>query len=59
MLEAIKEELHWLHLELPKQNLVTWTSGNISARDPQSGLVVIKPSGIRYEELRPEHMVVV
>ena len=59
MLESIKEELHWLHLELPKQNLVTWTSGNISARDPQSGLVVIKPSGIRYEDLRPEHMVVV
>jgi L-ribulose-5-phosphate 4-epimerase len=58
MLESIKEELHWLHLELPKQNLVTWTSGNISARDPQSGLVVIKPSGIRYEDLRPEHMVV-
>ena len=43
MLEAIKEELHWLHLELPKQNLVTWTSGNISARDSHSGLVVIKP----------------
>ncbi len=59
MLEQIKEELHWLHLELPKQNLVSWTSGNISARDPQSGLVVIKPSGIRYEDLRPEHMVVV
>ena len=59
MLEAIKEELHWLHLELPKQNLVTWTSGNISARDSHSGLVVIKPSGVRYEELRPEQMVVV
>ena len=59
MLESLKEELHWLHLELPKQNLVTWTSGNISARDPASGLVAIKPSGIRYEDLRPEHMVVV
>jgi L-ribulose-5-phosphate 4-epimerase len=48
-----------LHAELPKNNLVAWTSGNISARDPQSGLVVIKPSGIRFEELNPENMVVV
>jgi L-ribulose-5-phosphate 4-epimerase len=39
--------------------LVTWTSGNISGRDRDSGLVVIKPSGLRYEELRPEDMVVV
>ena len=59
MLESLREELWRLHLELPKNNLVTWTSGNISARDPQSGLVVIKPSGIKYVDLRPEHMVVV
>jgi L-ribulose-5-phosphate 4-epimerase len=59
MLEKLKEELLELHLELPKNNLVVWTGGNVSARDPESGLVVIKPSGIRYEELRPEHMVVV
>ncbi|MBW7885278.1 MAG: L-ribulose-5-phosphate 4-epimerase [Caldilineaceae bacterium] len=59
MLDILREELWRLHLELPKNNLVTWTSGNISARDPESGLVVIKPSGIRYEELRPEHMVIV
>lgn len=58
MLENIKEELVKLHLELPKNNLVAWTSGNVSARDPQTGLVVIKPSGVRYEDLRPEHMVV-
>jgi len=58
MLERLKEELVELHLELPKNNLVVWTGGNISARDPESGLVVIKPSGIRYEEMRPEHMVV-
>jgi L-ribulose-5-phosphate 4-epimerase len=38
---------------------VAWTSGNVSARDPGSGLVVIKPSGVRYENLRPEPMVVV
>ena len=58
MLEQLKEELVRLHLELPKNNLVTWTGGNISARDAESGLVVIKPSGVRYEDLRPEHMVV-
>lgn len=59
MLEQLREELWQLHLELPKNNLVSWTSGNISARDPRSGLVVIKPSGIKYVDLRPEHMVVV
>jgi L-ribulose-5-phosphate 4-epimerase len=59
LLEPLREQLWQLHLELPKNGLVTWTSGNVSARDPESGLVVIKPSGLRYEELRPEHMVVV
>lgn len=59
MLEQLKEQLWKLHLELPKNNLVTWTSGNVSARDPESGMVVIKPSGITFEDLRPEHHVVV
>jgi len=59
MLEHLKEEVYRLHLELPKYGLVVWTSGNVSARDPESGLVVIKPSGIPYEELCPEHHVVV
>jgi len=59
MLEKLKEELVQLHLELPKHNLVVWTGGNVSARDPGTGLVVIKASGIRYEEMRPQHMVVV
>lgn len=45
-------------MELPKNNLVTWTGGNVSARDPETGYVVIKPSGVRYEVLRPEHMVI-
>jgi len=58
MLEKLKEELVQLHLELPKNNLVVWTGGNVSAQDEESGLVVIKPSGIRYEDMRPEHMVV-
>ena len=59
MLKDLREMLWQLHLELPKSNLVTWTSGNISARDPETGYVVIKPSGVRYEDLKPEHMVVV
>ncbi len=59
MLEKLKEELVQLHLELPKNNLVVWTGGNVSARDPDTGLVVIKASGIRYEEMRAQHMVVV
>jgi L-ribulose-5-phosphate 4-epimerase len=59
MLKDLREMLWQLHLELPKSNLVTWTSGNISARDSETGYVVIKPSGVRYEDLKPEHMVVV
>lgn len=59
ILEALREEVWRLHLELPKNNLVAWTSGNVSARDPESGLVVIKPSGLKYSELSPENMVVV
>lgn len=59
MLEALREELWQLHLELPKNNLVMWTGGNVSARDPDTGYVAIKPSGVRYEALRPEHMVIV
>lgn len=59
MLENLRKELHWLHQELPKNNLVAWTSGNISARDQDTGLVVIKPSGVRYVDLTPEKMVIV
>ena len=59
MLEHLKEELVTLHLELPKNNLVMWTGGNVSARDAETGLVVIKASGIRYEEMGAEHMLVV
>jgi L-ribulose-5-phosphate 4-epimerase len=59
VLEGLKEELYHLHLELPKNELVKWTGGNVSARDPETGLVVIKPSGVRYEALRPEDHVVV
>lgn len=58
MLESLKEELCALHLMLPENELVTWTSGNVSARDPETGLVVIKPSGVMYDVLRPEDHVV-
>jgi L-ribulose-5-phosphate 4-epimerase len=59
MLEKLREEVARLHQELPKNNLVAWTSGNVSARDPETGLVVIKPSGVKYEDLTAETMVVV
>ena len=59
MLESLRTEIYRLHLELPKNNLVAWTSGNVSGRDPHSGLVAIKPSGLSYEALTPENMVLV
>jgi L-ribulose-5-phosphate 4-epimerase len=59
MLNELRVEICRLHAELPRNGLVTWTSGNISGRDLQTGLVVIKPSGILYEDLTPENMVVV
>ena len=48
-----------LNKELPKNNLVTMTSGNVSGRDPKLGYVVIKPSGISFEDLTPESLSVV
>ncbi len=57
--EALRREVCFLNQELPRNNLVVWTSGNVSGRDRESGLVVIKPSGVRYEDLTPENMVVV
>ena len=59
LLKELREEVWRCNLELPKNDLVKMTSGNVSARDPESNLVVIKPSGVRYEELSPEAMVVV
>ena len=57
MLETLRDEICRLNQELPSHGLVVWTSGNVSGRDPQSGLVVIKPSGVRYEELTAARMV--
>jgi L-ribulose-5-phosphate 4-epimerase len=59
MLEALRKTVSDLHAELPGNHLVAWTSGNVSGRDPETGRVVIKPSGLRFEELGPETMVVV
>jgi L-ribulose-5-phosphate 4-epimerase len=58
VLEALREQVWKLHLELPKNDLVKWTGGNVSGRDPETGLVVIKPSGVKYPDLRPEHLIV-
>jgi L-ribulose-5-phosphate 4-epimerase len=57
-LEELRSEVHALHLELVRNNLVAWTSGNVSARVPGEDLMVIKPSGVPYDELTPETMVV-
>ncbi len=58
MLEKIKDELVALHQKLVENHLVVWTGGNVSARDPETGLIVIKASGIPYEGMGPQHMVV-
>ncbi len=58
-LATLREQLVALHAELPANDLVRWTGGNVSARDPETGLVAIKPSGVRYEDLTAETMVVV
>ncbi|CAM3486222.1 L-ribulose-5-phosphate 4-epimerase [Marinicrinis lubricantis] len=59
MLEQLKEQVCEANLELPKYGLVTFTWGNVSGYDPEQKLVVIKPSGVSYEVMKPEHMVVV
>lgn len=59
MLETLKKEVYEANMELPRRGLVTYTWGNVSALDPERGLMVIKPSGVDYEDLTPEHMVVV
>jgi L-ribulose-5-phosphate 4-epimerase len=55
---ALREEVCALHAELVRNNLVAWTSGNVSARVPGAALMVIKPSGVSYDELSPSAMVV-
>jgi L-ribulose-5-phosphate 4-epimerase len=57
-LRAVREEVAALHTELPRNNLVIWTAGNVSARVPDADLLVIKPSGVSYDELSADSMVV-
>ncbi len=59
MLERLKEQVLQANLLLPKHGLVTFTWGNVSGIDRKQGLVVIKPSGVSYEEMTAEDMVIV
>jgi len=59
LLEKLREIVWKCNLELPKNDLVKMTSGNVSGRDPESGLVAIKPSGVSFEDLTTEDIVVV
>ncbi len=58
MLEALKNEVYQANMALVKHGLVTFTWGNVSGIDANRELIVIKPSGVPYDELSPEHMVV-
>jgi len=59
MLEKLKEKVYLANMDLPGYGLVTFTWGNVSEIDRESGLFVIKPSGVDYDKLKPENMVVV
>jgi len=58
VVDALKSEVAALHVELPRNGLVVWTAGNVSARVPGADLLVIKPSGVSYDELSADAMVV-
>lgn len=58
MLEKLKKEVYEANMLLPKYDLVTFTWGNVSGIDREKGLFVIKPSGVEYEKLTPDDMVV-
>lgn len=59
MLEQLKKEVYEANMLLPQYHLITFTWGNVSGIDRESGLFVIKPSGVEYDQLTPEDMVVV
>jgi L-ribulose-5-phosphate 4-epimerase len=59
MLENLKKEVYQAHIKLWENKLVMWTSGNVSGRDPKTDYVVIKPSGVSYDKLLPDNLVVV
>ena len=58
MLEALKQQVYEANMELPRRGLVTYTWGNVSGIDRETGYFVIKPSGVDYDKLKPEDMVV-
>jgi len=58
LLEKLRQEVFESLLELPKNRLVTMHSGTVSGRDPESGLIVIKPTGFRYDRLTPADLLV-
>ncbi len=58
LLKELREQVYEANMELPRRNLVTYTWGNVSGIDRERGLFVIKPSGVEYDELRPEDLVV-
>ena len=58
MLETLKERVFRSNIDLVKEGLVIHTWGNVSGRDEESGLIVIKPSGVSYKKMKPEDMVV-
>ena len=58
MLKELKRRVYEANMDLPRQNLVTYTWGNVSGIDRERGLFVIKPFGVEYEELKPEYLVV-
>lgn len=58
MLELLKKEVYEANMELPKRGLITYTWGNVSGIDRETGYFVIKPSGVDYDLLKPEDMVV-
>lgn len=55
---TLREQVAALHAELPRNALVVWTAGNVSARVPDADLLVIKPSGVSYDDITPDNMVV-
>ena len=58
MLEELKKKVYEANMELPRRGLITYTWGNVSGIDRDTGYFVIKPSGVDYDKLRPEDMVV-
>lgn len=58
MLEALKQQVYEANMELPKRGLVVYTWGNVSGFDKETGYFAIKPSGVDYDDLKPEDMVI-